>query len=150
MSDVRVRASVVAVAIAAADQLVGWLVSREGGRLPWTLGRELAVRISHNTGISFSRFSNSGDWLRLVIALVCVALAVAIWRAPARFAVPLALVLGGAAGNLIDRLRFGYVVDYVGIGPWPTFNLGDVAIAVGAVLIALAVLRSDPRRAGDA
>ena len=44
-------------------------------------------------------------------------MAVAIWRAPARFAVPLALVLGGAAGNLIDRLRFGYVIDYVGVGP---------------------------------
>ena len=44
---------------------------------------------------------------------------------------PLAVVLGGAAGNLIDRLRFGFVVDYVGIGPWPTFNLGDVAIPRG-------------------
>ena len=49
-------------------------------------------------------------------------------------------------GNLIDRLRFGYVLDYVGVGPWPTFNVGDVAIAVGAVLIAVAVLR--PAREG--
>ena len=80
----------------------------------------------------------------MLIGLVCVALAVAIWRAPARFALPLAFVLGGAAGNLIDRLRFGYVVDYVGIGPWPTFNVGDVAILVGAVLVVLAVLRADP------
>ena len=150
MSDARVKASLVAVAVAAADQLVGWLVSRSAEHLPWTLGRELAIRLSHNTGVSFSRFSNSGDWLRLVIAAICVGLAVAIWRAPARFAVPLAFVLGGAAGNLIDRLRFGYVIDYVGIGPWPTFNLGDVAIVVGAALVALAVLRSEPRPAGDA
>jgi signal peptidase II len=150
MKHVRVAASLLAVAIAAADQLAGWLVRREAEHLPWTLGRELAIRLSHNTGISFSRLSHSGDWLRVLIALVCVGLAVAIWRAPARFAVPLALVLGGAAGNLIDRLRFGYVVDYVGIGPWPTFNLGDVAIAVGAVLIALVVLRPVPRHAGEA
>jgi len=149
MSDARVKASLVAVAVAAADQLAGWLVSRSADHLPWTLGRELAIRLSHNTGISFSRLSNSGDWLRVLIAAVCAGLAVAIWRAPARFAVPLALVLGGAAGNLIDRLRFGYVIDYVAIGPWPTFNLGDVAIAVGAVLVALAVLRSEPRSAGD-
>ena len=63
---------------------------------------------------------------------------------------PLALVLGGAAGNLIDRLRFGYVVDYVGVGPWPTFNVGDMAIVVGAALIAVVVLRPVPRRAGEA
>ena len=146
MSGARLRASALAAVVLAVDQLVGWLVRHEAADLPWTLGRELAVRVAHNTGISFSRFSGSGDWLRWVIAVVCVALAVAIWRAPARFALPLALVLGGAAGNLADRLRFGYVLDYIGVGPWPTFNVGDVAIAVGAVLIALAVLF--PARAG--
>ena len=136
----RLKAIAVAVAVVAVDQIADWLVRHEAAHLPWTLGRELAIRVAHNTGISFSRLSGSGDWLRWVIAAVCVALAVAVWRAPTRFAVPLALVLGGAAGNLIDRVRFGYVLDYVGVGPWPTFNVGDVAIAVGAVLIALAVL----------
>ena len=140
MSAVRLRAGALAVAVVAADQLAGWYVRHEAAHLPWTIGRELAIRVAHNTGISFSRFAGSGDWLRWVIAVVCVALAVAIWRAPARFALPLALVLGGAAGNLVDRLRFGYVLDYIGVGPWPTFNVGDVAIAVGAVLIALAML----------
>jgi signal peptidase II len=149
VSGVRVRAAVVALAIAAADQHVGWAIRRQAARLPWTLGRELAIRLAHNTGISFSRLSGGGEWLRVLIALVCAALAVAIWRAPARFALPLAFVLGGAAGNLIDRLRFGYVVDYVAIGPWPTFNVGDVAIAVGAVLVVLAVLRADRSSGAD-
>jgi len=149
MKHVRVVAAVLAVAITVLDQLAGWLVRREADHLPWTLGRELAIRLSQNTGISFSRLSHSGDWLRVLIALVCVGLAVAIWRAPARFAIPLAFVLGGAAGNLIDRLRFGYVLDYVGIGPWPTFNVGDVAIVVGAALVAFVVLRPAPRRAGE-
>lgn len=148
----RLKAAGLAVGVTALDQLAGWVVRREADHLPWTLGRELAIRLAHNTGISFSRLSNSGDWLRVLIAVVCVALAIAIWRAPVRFAVPLALVLGGAAGNLIDRLRFGYVLDYVGVGPWPTFNVGDVAIAVGAVLIALVVLRAAPdgRRGSEA
>ena len=151
VSAVRLRAAVVALAVLVADQLAGWLVRHEAAHLPWTLGGELAIRLAHNTGISFSRLSGSGDVLRWVIAAVCVALAVALWRAPARFALPLALVLGGAAGNLVDRLRFGYVVDYIGVGPWPTFNVGDVAIAVGAALIALAVLfpaRVDVRHEG--
>jgi lipoprotein signal peptidase len=140
VSAVRPRAAALAVAVVGADQLAGWYVRHEAAHLPWMLGRELAIRVAHNTGISFSRLSGSGDWLRWLIAVVCVALAVAVWRGPVRLAAPVALVLGGAAGNLIDRLRFGYVLDYVGVGPWPTFNVGDVAIAVGAVLIALAVL----------
>ena len=137
---VRVKAAALAVAIAAADQLAGWAVRREAAHLPWTLGRELSIRLAHNTGISFSRLAGSGEWLRVMIAVVCVGLALAIWRAPARFAVPLAFVLGGAAGNLIDRVRFGYVVDYIAVGPWPTFNVGDVAIAIGAALIVIAVV----------
>ncbi len=143
-SNPRVRALLVAVAIAAADQVAGWVVRHEAHRLPWTLGRELAIRLTHNTGISFSRLAGGGEWLRVLIGLVCLALAAAVWRAPIRYALPLAIVLGGAGGNLIDRLRFGYVVDYVAVGPWPTFNVGDVAIAVGAVLLAVTALRSPP------
>jgi signal peptidase II len=145
VSGVRVRAAVIAVAIAAADQLAGWFVRHQAAHLPWTFGASLAIRVEHNTGISFSRFSGGGSLLAAVIGCVCVGLAIAVWRAPVRFALPLAVVLGGAAGNLIDRLRFGYVVDYVGIGPWPTFNLGDVAIVVGAALIVVRVLWPAPR-----
>jgi signal peptidase II len=145
VTGVRVRATAIAVAIAVADQLAGWFVSHQTAHLPWTFGASLAIRLEHNTGISFSRFSGGGGLLAAVIACVCVGLAIAVWRAPLRFAVPLAIVLGGAAGNLIDRVRFGYVVDYVGIGPWPTFNLGDVAIFVGAALIVVRVLWPAPR-----
>ena len=145
MSGSRVKATTIAVAITVADQLAGWLVRHQTAHLPWTFGRSLAIRLEHNTGISFSRFAGVGGLLAVVIACVCVGLAVAVWRAPPRFAVPLAVVLGGAAGNLIDRLRFGYVVDYVAVGPWPTFNLGDVAIFVGAALIVVRVLWAAPR-----
>jgi len=141
----RLRAAAIAAAIAAADQLAGWFVRRQAAHLPWTFGTGLAVRVEHNTGISFSRFASGGALLAAVIACVCVGLAIAVWRAPSRFAIPLAIVLGGAAGNLIDRVRFGYVVDYVAVGPWPTFNLGDVAIFAGAALIVVRVLWPAPR-----
>jgi signal peptidase II len=48
-----------------------------------------------------------------------------------------ALVLGGAAGNLIDRLRFGYVVDFIDVRIWPVFNVGDSAITIGVALLIL-------------
>ena len=48
-----------------------------------------------------------------------------------------ALILGGAAGNVIDRLRFGYVVDFVGVGIWPLFNVADSAITIGVGLLLL-------------
>jgi signal peptidase II len=58
----------------------------------------------------------------------------------------LALILSGAAGNLIDRLRVGYVIDYLDFHFWPVFNLADSAITVGAVLVGWRILR--PRPAG--
>ncbi|MDD4351826.1 MAG: signal peptidase II [Candidatus Gracilibacteria bacterium] len=51
--------------------------------------------------------------------------------------VPVALILGGAIGNLIDRIRLGQVVDFIKVGPWPMFNLADSAICIGAVMIVI-------------
>ena len=56
-----------------------------------------------------------------------------------------ALILGGAAGNLIDRLRWGYVVDFLDLRVWPVFNVGDSAITIGVSLLVLKALRSERR-----
>ena len=144
MVDRRLIAAGVAVGAAAADQVATSLVVHEAAHLPVWVVDDVGIEIAHNSGISFSRFAGGGTVLAVVIGLVCAGLAVAIWRGPRGFAVPLGFILGGAAGNLIDRIRMGYVVDYVSIGPWPTFNLADIAIAVGAVLIVLRVLRPQP------
>jgi len=53
----------------------------------------------------------------------------------------LGLVLGGAVGNLIDRLRFGYVTDFIDVGLWPAFNIADSAITIGVILLAYSLLR---------
>ena len=112
--------------------------------LSWTL--------LHNYGAAFS-FLNDGDgwqrWFFTVIAIM-VSMAMGVWlartpRGDWRTALPLALIIGGALGNLIDRLRYGYVVDFIdvyyGTWHWPAFNIADSAITVGAVSLILLNLR---------
>src|SRR5512146_2597594 len=105
------------------------------GLLNWTL--------AFNTGAAFSFLADQEGWQRwLFTALAVVVSAVLVrWLAQTprkewRTALPLALVIGGALGNLIDRLRFGHVVDFIQVyhGQWtfPAFNLADSAISVGA------------------
>lgn len=57
-----------------------------------------------------------------------------------------ALILGGAAGNLIDRLRWGHVVDFIDLRVWPVFNLGDSAITIGVALLLLKSLKQQPQQ----
>lgn len=108
----------------------------------------LNLTLSYNTGAAFSFLSGAGGWQRwffAALAVVVVAVIV-IWmsRLPRRdrwLAAALALIAGGAVGNLIDRLIHGYVVDFIDVyyshWHWPTFNLADSAITVGvSILIA--------------
>ena len=102
--------------------------------------------LTHNTGAAFSFLANAGGWQHgffiALATLISVVLAVALRRVARedwRNAFPFALIVAGALGNLVDRLRFGYVVDfvewYLGSFYWPVFNLADSCIVVGAVLM---------------
>jgi len=108
------------------------------GLLNWTL--------AFNTGAAFSFLHDAGGWQRWLFSVlavgVCAVLVVWLKRLPRtdwRTALPLALVIGGALGNLIDRLRFGRVTDFIEVyhqqWSWPAFNVADSAISVGAVLL---------------
>jgi len=114
----------------------------------------------HNTGAAFSFLAEAGGWQRWffvgVSTIISVVLVVLLKRnAQQRFvAFALALVLGGALGNLWDRATLGYVVDFVqlhipgsGLPPWPAFNIADSAICIGVALLLWDGLRSG---AGDA
>jgi signal peptidase II len=109
------------------------------------------VRITHvrNAGAAFGVFQGRQPML-IAAALAAVGIIVVSYPRvslsnwPARFG--LGLGLGGALGNLIDRLRFGGVVDFVEVGPWPVFNLADTAIVVGVALILLGMMRSPGRK----
>jgi signal peptidase II len=122
------------------------------------------LSLSHvrNRGAAFGIFS---DWdlpyQTLVLAALSlaalVAIAVYFARLPAAARLPrvaLALVLGGALGNLLDRLRLGYVVDFVHVYwrqyQWPDFNVADSAITVGVTLLVLDILRSPGSSPADA
>ncbi len=102
-----------------------------------------------NRGVSFGLLGDAertAGLIAAVTALVIAALAVWLWRAPEpRVRLALGLVLGGALGNLVDRLRFGAVLDFLDLHAfgyhWPAFNVADAAITVGAaVLVADALL----------
>jgi signal peptidase II len=109
-----------------------------------------------NKGAAFSFLAGAGGWQTPLLILFAVAAAlivtVLIVRSPGRAMLcgGLALILGGAIGNVIDRLRFGYVVDFVDLHArgwhWPAFNVADAAITVGAALVILDGFRRHERR----
>jgi signal peptidase II len=66
-------------------------------------------------------------------------------RIPVLIGVGLALILGGAVGNLVDRVRLGYVIDFIDLRIWPVFNLADSAITLGALIILFYTLKSKKR-----
>jgi signal peptidase II len=106
----------------------------------------LAIRKAYNSGAAFSFLDDAGGWQRwlfIVLAVAVIGILLA-WlrRLPSdqvRAAWALALILGGALGNLIDRVVYGHVIDFIdvyyGSWHWPTFNVADSAISVGALLL---------------
>jgi len=139
----------ISAALIALDQLVKWVVlgyfSGRGPVEPVTGFFNLVLAC--NKGAAFSFLADAPGWqtpLFAVFALVAsVVVGVLIVRNPGKrlFCGALALVLGGALGNLIDRLRIGCVVDFLDFHAmgwhWPAFNVADSAITVGAVLLIL-------------
>ena len=113
--------------------------------------------LTFNPGAAFSFLSDAGGWQRWIFTVV--SLAVSAWivtllrqhSSEFRLSLALTLVLGGALGNVIDRIRFGAVVDFIQWHAagyyWPAFNVADAAITLGAVLLVWDQLRTKP--AGD-
>ncbi|HXV05142.1 MAG TPA: signal peptidase II [Solirubrobacterales bacterium] len=105
----------------------------------------LGLTLSHNRGVAFGLASGGGAAL-VAVTVVALALVLVLFaRSPARSGmwVAVGLLAGGALGNLIDRLRTGAVTDYVDVRllSWPPFNLADVSIAIGILLLALIYVR---------
>jgi signal peptidase II len=128
------------------DQATKLVIGAVRSHLPISLFGDVRIEYVDNRGMSFSLLRDHPTLLTAAIALLVVVLGVLLAVVPKRFLMPLALVLAGAAGNLVDRLRLGYVIDFVGVYWWPTFNVADIAILVGAGLVALAALRPPPDR----
>ena len=125
-------------------------------RQPVRLGPYFDVVMAKNPGISYSLLSAhsaAGRWgLFAFVAVASGLIAWWLWRATTRlFGVALGLILGGALGNAVDRLSYGWVADFyyfhVGSFHWYVFNLADVAIVGGVTLLLVDALRSQPPRA---
>jgi signal peptidase II len=108
----------------------------------------LNITLAHNYGAAFSFLSDAGGWQRWMFSILAavVSLVLLIWlirlqRSEWMTAMSLALIIGGAIGNLIDRIQLGYVVDFIDVfyknWHYPAFNVADSAITVGVVLLLL-------------
>lgn len=118
----------------------------------------LNIVYTRNRGAAFGIFANAPDGWRefLLIGVSLVVMGMIVWMmlqsrgGPAMTAVALGLVLGGAAGNLYDRIAVGSVTDFIqvfiGSYEWPSFNVADSAITVGAVLLGWDMIRSRQRK----
>lgn len=124
-----------------------WLLAQPAGRVPVLPGLFEWV-LAYNRGAAFSFLGDADGWQRwLFLALAgVVSVVLTLWLArleahERRLAAALALVIGGAVGNLIDRVFHGHVIDfiqvYIGTWPFPVFNLADSAISLGAALLVL-------------
>jgi signal peptidase II len=148
----------ISAAIVIADQLTKWLVLSRfapGERLEVTGFFNLVLVF--NKGAAFSFLADAPGWqtpLLVAFALgAAILVTVLLVRSPGRrlLSAGLALILGGALGNVIDRLRLGHVVDFVDLHAagwhWPAFNVADSAITVGAVLLIVDGFRHQEKRA---
>lgn len=111
----------------------------------------LNLALAFNTGAAFSFLANAGGWQNLFFVGVAIVVSIVILMMARRLGADdrqvmlgLMLVLGGAIGNVIDRVRLGYVIDFIDLHyqswHWPTFNVADSAITLGAVLLVLDAL----------
>ena len=150
------QTGVLVVLVAILDQAVkililGWLAP---GDVVYVVDRAIALRLGLNRGVAFGLLGDLPDrwpWLPALLPLAALAVLVPLLREVLVSGERLAragvgLVLGGAVGNLIDRARFGGVVDFIdvywGAYHWPAFNVADSAITIGVILIAVRAMRT--------
>lgn len=140
-----------ALATLALDQFTKWSVATnlELGESVYplaALSRLFSITYVTNTGAAFGLLKEAGVVFVFVAILVITVIVLYVRRVPADqqlVRVALGLQLGGALGNLIDRLRLGHVVDFIDLQFWPVFNVADSAIVIGVALLAIAFWRQE-------
>ncbi len=139
---------IVAIVVIILDQIVKYMVKTSMAlqqSIP-VIEDVFHITYIHNQGAAFGMLSDKTSLLALMTLIV---VGVLIWYAMRMkstskvLRLSLALILGGSVGNLIDRVRFGYVVDYLDFRVWPVFNLADSALVVGAFILGYLVLTDE-------
>jgi signal peptidase II len=143
------------------DQLTKWLANSA-----LALGESIvlmpmvAITKAYNYGAAFSFLGSASGWQRwfFIVLAVVVSTVLLVWLARLAqhergTALALSLILGGAVGNLMDRVLYGYVIDFIDVyyhaWHWPTFNIADSAITLGAGLLILDALAGNRQVSGD-
>lgn len=136
--------------------LDAWTKAWASANLDFFAAREITswlnFVLAHNPGAAFSFLSDAGGWQRwfFTVLAIVVSIALLVWlfrlrTGEWRTGLALGLVIGGAIGNVIDRIRLGYVVDFIDVHVagwhWPAFNVADSAITCGIILLLLESLR---------
>ncbi len=128
--------------------VTGYVNARGGAPVP-ILGGDVLIDLVHNTGAAFGVLPNQ-TVLFIVIAMAIVTALMLSYRrlaqGPMALRLGLGLILGGALGNLADRVRFGYVVDFIDVRWWPVFNLADSCIVIGVILLVVTLTLQVERR----
>lgn len=161
MTHLRLKAYGIAAAVVALDRVTKMLIEQRVGYLDTlrVIPGFFDIIRSENRGVAFGLFNDStSEWRTTLLVLgsliAVVAVSFLLWK-PARLERltrwGLALVLGGAAGNVFDRIVWGRVTDfllfYIGRYQWPAFNVADSAIVVGSALLAIDLIRPKQRTA---
>jgi signal peptidase II len=141
----------VAIIVLVLDQLTKSWVSTslaEGGWWSPLPGLWRVFRVTHitNSGAAFGIFPNQGNFFIVIAVVVALAIVLYYRYLPTGswlVRLSLGLQLGGAIGNLLDRIRYGHVVDFIDIGFWPIFNVADIAIVTGVGILAYCLWRDD-------
>jgi len=116
---------------------------------------QINITYVHNTGAAFSFLSSAGGWQRwfFVGVAVIASIILTVWLVRLKtsdewMAVTLSLILGGAIGNLFDRISYAYVIDFIDVyyqtWHWPVFNIADCAISIGVVMMLIDTFRPEP------
>jgi len=155
-----VKAALAALLVVAADQLTKLaIVSRfpRGAEID-VLGPFLRLGHARNSGAVFGILRGAGEYFAVMSVLAAAIIVLVIYLARESSTIVkigLGLVLGGAVGNLIDRVRYGAVVDFIDIGVndtirWPSFNVADLAITAGVIILIVFCLRPARQACGPA
>ncbi len=136
-------AGLLAFGVLVADQVAKAIVEDQ-----ITLGEQIEVlgplgfTLTHNRGVAFGLAGGAGAPLVLVTLIALGVVGYLFSRSPTRpwMWVAVGLLAGGAIGNLVDRVRLGHVTDFIDLPPWPPFNLADVSITAGVILLVVLYL----------
>jgi len=105
------------------------------------IAKFLSIQYTTNSGIAFGLLQGY-NMILVFFYLIVLGIILYNYEKVKRFFVPGFLVLGGLVGNLIDRITLGYVVDFISIGLWPSFNIADACIFIGIILLVIKILKS--------